>query len=264
MQNNSFIGCAAALLGLTLSLSTPVTAAGAEPTMKQIYEAATTGQLDKAQQMITEVLANHPDSAKAHYVQAELYAKEGKNTFARSELLEAERLNPGLSKFSEQSVRELKAQLGVPDSTSSHTSVKPLVKDQVIAHVGENRIPLATMGGTLVAPVVINNAIKLNFLVDSGASDVSIPADVFSTLVRTNTVSQADITGFRNYRNADGEISQSKTFVIRSLKIGNIEVLNVHAKEAPANAPLLLGQSFLKRFKSWSINNSSQELILQR
>jgi predicted aspartyl protease len=264
MQNTSIIGYAAAALGLTLSLSTRVPAADAEPTMKQIYEAATTGHLDKAQQMITKVLANHPESAKAHYVQAEVYAKEGKESFARSELLEAERLNPGLTKFSEQSVRELRARLGVLDSTSSRTSAKPPAKDQLIAHIGENRIPLTTMGGTLIAPVVINNAIKLNFLVDSGASDVSIPADVFSTLVRTNTVTQTDITGFRNYRNADGEISQSKTFVIRSLKLGNIEVLNVHAKEAPANAPLLLGQTFLKRFKSWSIDNSTQELILER
>jgi predicted aspartyl protease len=262
--NTSVIGYAAAALGLSLSLSAPAPAADAEPTMKQIYEAATTGHLDEAQQMITKVLANHPESAKAHYVQAEVYAKEGKKSFARSELREAERLNPGLTKFSEQSVRELKAQLGVLDSISSRTSVKPQVKDQLVARFGENRIPLATMGGTLIAPVVINNAIKLNFLVDSGASDVSIPADVFSTLVRTNTVTQTDITGLRNYRNADGEVSQSKTFVIRSLKLGNIEVLNVQAKEAPANAPLLLGQSFLKRFKSWSIDNSTQELILER
>jgi predicted aspartyl protease len=101
-------------------------------------------------------------------------------------------------------------------------------------------------------------------VIDSGASDVSIPADVLSTLVRTDTVTQTDITGFRNYKNADGEVFQSRAFVIRSLRIGNIEVLSVHAKEAPANAPLLLGQSFLNRFKSWSIDNSTQELILQR
>jgi predicted aspartyl protease len=55
-----------------------------------------------------------------------------------------------------------------------------------------------------------------------------------------------------------------KTFIIRSLKIGNIEILNVHAKVAPANAPLLLGESILKRFKAGSIDNSRQELILER
>ena len=232
--------------------------------MKQIYQAATTGHLDQAQQMITEVLANHPASAKAHWVQAELFAKEGKVNLARSEVFEAERLNPGLTEFSPKSVRELKGQLGLPVPTTDSSPVKPLEGGQPGRHPVETRIPLENLGGTMVAPVVINNAIKLNFFVDSGASEVSIPADVFSTLLRTNTLTQTDITGFRNYKNADGEVFRSNTFVIRSLKLGDVEVLNVPAKVAPTNAPLLLGQSFLKRFKTWSINNSTQELILER
>jgi hypothetical protein len=39
-------------------------------------------------------------------------------------------------------------------------------------------IPLRKEAGTLVVPVKINNALTLNFTVDSGAADVSIPADV--------------------------------------------------------------------------------------
>jgi hypothetical protein len=39
--------------------------AAAEPTMHQIYEAATTGHLGQAQEMISLVLANHPKSSKA-------------------------------------------------------------------------------------------------------------------------------------------------------------------------------------------------------
>ena len=35
-------------------------------------------------------------------------------------------------------------------------------------------------GGTYVVPVLINDAITLDFVVDSGAADVSIPADVVS------------------------------------------------------------------------------------
>jgi hypothetical protein len=246
MRRNSVVVLSTVAAVLAFSSNERVAAFVAEPTMKQIYQAATTGHLDQAQQMITEVLANHPGSAKAHWVQAELFAKEGKGNLARSEVLEAERLNPGLTEFSPKSVRELKVQLGLPVPTT------------------ETRIPLENLGGTMVAPVVINNAIKLNFFVDSGASEVSIPADVFSTLLRTNTLTQADITGFRNYKNADGEVFRSNTFVIRSLKLGDVEVLNVPAKVAPTNAPLLLGQSFLKRFKTWSINNSTQELILER
>lgn len=84
-----------------------------DPTMDQIYEAASSGHLDQAQQMITQVLADHPSSAKAHYVQAEIYAKAGNTPMARAELGIAERLNPGLTSFSPRSVQELKSQLGL-------------------------------------------------------------------------------------------------------------------------------------------------------
>jgi clan AA aspartic protease (TIGR02281 family) len=236
------------IVTLTLALALAFDAhAAAEPNMHQIYEAATAGHLAEAQDMISEVIANHPKSAKAHWVQAEIYAKANKTSLARREVLEAERLNPGLTEISAKSVLQLKTELGLIERG-------PL----------ETRIPLLRMSGGLIAPVVINNTLKLNFVVDSGASDVSIPANVFSSLVRANTVTQADITGTRNYKNADGEVSQSKTFVIRSLKIGNIEAPRVQAKVSSSNAPPLLGQSFLKRFKSWSIDNSTQELILQR
>jgi predicted aspartyl protease len=222
-----------------------------DPTMHQIYEAAESGRLAEAQQMISKVLANHPKSAKAHWVQAELFAKANRTNQARAEVLEAERLNPGLTEISQKAVRELKAELG-------------LTMEGAAGPGGETRIPLLKMAGGLIAPVVINNSIKLNFVVDSGASDVSIPANVFSTLVKDRTVTQADITGTRNYKNADGEVFQSRTFLIRSLKIGNLEAPQVQAKVSAANAPPLLGQSFLKRFRSWSIDNSSQELVLRR
>jgi hypothetical protein len=81
--------------------------------MNQVYEAAAAGHLDQAQQMITQVLEHHPNSAKAHYVQAELYAKEGKTALARAELGTAERINPGLTEFTPRSVQELKTQLGL-------------------------------------------------------------------------------------------------------------------------------------------------------
>jgi hypothetical protein len=87
--------------------------AAADPTMNQIYEAAGSGHLDQAQKMITQVLADHPSSSKAHYVQAEIYAKAGNIPMARAELGIAERLNPGLTSFSPRSVQELKSQLGL-------------------------------------------------------------------------------------------------------------------------------------------------------
>jgi hypothetical protein len=106
---------AALSVSAALAFSSPVFAQ-ADPTMNQIYDAAAAGHLDQAQQMITKVLADHPTSAKAHYVQAELYAKEGKTSMARAELGAAERLSPGLPSFSPRSVQELKSQLGLASS----------------------------------------------------------------------------------------------------------------------------------------------------
>jgi len=86
--------------------------AAADPTLHEVYAAAESGHLDQAQQMISQVLRDHPDSAKAHYVAAELYAKAGKAVLARDELSSAERLQPGLPFAQPQAVQALKAELG--------------------------------------------------------------------------------------------------------------------------------------------------------
>jgi predicted aspartyl protease len=91
---------------------------------------------------------------------------------------------------------------------------------------------------------------------------VSIPADVVSTLMRTGTIQESDFVGKKTYRLADGSSVPSVTFLIRSLKVGNHLLENVTGSVASAQADLLLGQSFLRRFNSWSIDNKRQMLLL--
>ena len=124
-------------------------------------------------------------------------------------------------------------------------------------------IQMKKEGGTYVVPVLINNAITLDFTVDSGASDVSIPEDVVSTLIRAGTIRDTDFLGERTYTLADGSKVKSKTFRIRSLKVGDRVLENVTGSVADKKGTLLLGQSFLGRFKSWSIDNSKHVLILE-
>jgi len=85
----------------------------------------------------------------------------------------------------------------------------------------ESDVSLKKVGGTFVVPVEINGAITLDFTLDSGAADVSVPADVFSTLTRTGTIRDTDIIGKQTYILADGSETKSTTFTIRSLKVGN-------------------------------------------
>ena len=122
-------------------------------------------------------------------------------------------------------------------------------------------VPLKPKGGTFVVPVLINDKITLDFTIDSGAADVSIPADVFSTLVRAGTVAESDLLDTQIYSLADGSKQSSKRFSIRSLRVGSYELQGVIGSVSPAAGPLLLGQSFLSRIKSWSIDNERHLLI---
>jgi len=87
-----------------------------EPTLHEVYEAAESGNLAQAQRMMSEVLRAHPNSAKAHYVEAELLAKQGQLAAAAAELGTAERLDPGLPFARPEAVRELKARIASPRS----------------------------------------------------------------------------------------------------------------------------------------------------
>ena len=143
-----------------------------------------------------------------------------------------------------------------PPRTSSNTGLQ--------SSEGSISVQMKKEGGTYVVPVLINNAITLDFVLDSGASDVSVPADVFRTLVRTGSIKDLDITGKQTYVLADGSKLQSPTFIIRSLKVGDTFVENVRGSVASTEASLLLGQSFLERFRSWSIDNTNHALLLKR
>jgi tetratricopeptide (TPR) repeat protein len=123
------------VLNFSLSLFAAITlltsnAVFAEPTLPEVYQAVQAGQLAKADGMIKEVLKNHPNSAKAHYVAAELYLKEGKVEAARSHFLQAENLAPGLPFAQAESVQKLQTQLassaGAPVAGSTSIFSNPL------------------------------------------------------------------------------------------------------------------------------------------
>jgi hypothetical protein len=122
----------ALLAALALAVFAVVShAQGADPTISQIYEAANSGQLDRADAMIAQVLKDHPNSAKAHYVKAELSARERKFDVAREELAKAEKIAPGLPFVKAESVQALRNQLTNASNTASNTANRPAPSRQV-------------------------------------------------------------------------------------------------------------------------------------
>lgn len=126
----------------------------------------------------------------------------------------------------------------------------------------DTRIKLLKKGNIYTIPVRINQAITIDFVVDSGASDVMISNDVFSTLVKSNLITKADILGYEYYKIADGSTVKYLSIILNKLQIGNAVVNNVKASVGPSEAPLLLGQSFLQKFSVFTIDNKSGNLII--
>lgn len=94
----------------------------ADPTIDEVYREAHAGHLAKAQEMMKEVLRDHPDSAKAHYVMADLLAASGQRALAADHLATARRLAPGLPFAKPESVHELERRLGTTAESNGATA----------------------------------------------------------------------------------------------------------------------------------------------
>jgi uncharacterized protein len=138
--------CTALILAAMALLA--VSARAAEPTLSQVYQAAESGNLAEAQRMMSTVLLAHPESAKAHYVEAELLARQGRAASAQTELNTAERLDPGLPFAKPQAVAALRREIG---STSG--TIRPVLESEGPVGGGIPWLPLA--GVAIIAVIVI-------------------------------------------------------------------------------------------------------------
>ena len=141
------------------------------------------------------------------------------------------------------------------------TAALPPIVVAAAAATGDE-VRLEKQGGAYAVPVWINRAITLKFVLDSGASDVLIPADVFFTILRTGTVSESDLLDSKIYSLADGSKLKGARFVIRELRVGNQVATDVVASVGPVTGDLLLGLSFLSRFGTVTLDNDRHVLIL--
>jgi clan AA aspartic protease (TIGR02281 family) len=124
-----------------------------------------------------------------------------------------------------------------------------------VRSVRAESVPLTREHGAFVLPVVMNGRITRNFMIDSGASDVTISADVLADLTRAGTIATTDFLSSQVYQLADGSKTRTQRVRIRSLRVGGVELKDVIVSVAPHADLLLLGQSFLGRLQSWAIDN---------
>jgi aspartyl protease family protein len=126
-----------------------------------------------------------------------------------------------------------------------------------------NIIPLRHRGGVHEIDVKING-LPLSVIFDSGASDLSISIAEAMVMIKQGTIKNSDILGKVQHSNAQGQISEGTKINIRELIIGSFTLENIEASVVNnLEAPLLLGQSVLRRFKSYEIDNAKNILILK-
>ncbi len=153
-------------------------------------------------------------------------------------------------------IAQIRGKLGLPLAPEAASMTAP-------PPPGASEVHLQARGGALYVPVVVNGSLPLKFVLDSGASDVCIPADVAQTLKRMGALTPADERGFGTAVLADGSRVRAERVMLHSIEVGGHTVKNVLASVTDAQGSLLLGQSFLARFKSWSIDNRRGVLILK-
>ena len=133
------------------------------------------------------------------------------------------------------------------------------VKEEQITEVPITR----KAGGTFNVDCSVNG-LALNMIFDTGASDVSISKVEADFMLKNNYLSKDDIKGKQYYQTADGGISEGTVITLKEVRIGDAVLHNVNASVVKnQKAPLLLGESVLQRFGTFTVDNINSKLIIK-
>lgn len=111
-------------------------------------------------------------------------------------------------------------------------------------------------GGVYRIPCKING-LRLKLIFDTGASNVCLSESVALMMLENDYLKTDDIQGISSSQVADGRIVNNTKIILRKIEIGdrvleNVEAVVIHNQ----TAPLLLGQSAIKRLGKYSISGN--------
>ncbi len=121
-------------------------------------------------------------------------------------------------------------------------------------------IPFTKTGGVTKVECTINN-LPLNFIFDTGASDVTISQVEANFMYKNGYLDSRDIVGKKTYQVATGAIAVGTTIILKEIEFGGLILRDVRASVVETqNAPLLLGQTVLQRLGKIEIDNTQRIL----
>ncbi|WP_461113513.1 retropepsin-like aspartic protease family protein [Spirosoma jeollabukense] len=143
------------------------------------------------------------------------------------------------------------------DSTKNGGSQPPAtVPKPTLTQIGSGptEVAMEKENGVYKVPVIVNG-VSMKFILDTGASLISISATEAEFMVKQGALTDNDIIGQSKFQDAKGDISPGSVIRLKSVQIGDRVLENVTANVVSnAKAPLLLGQSALSQFGKISVD----------
>ena len=126
----------------------------------------------------------------------------------------------------------------------------------------QREIEMRNEGGVYYVPVNING-VDMEFIIDTGASIVSLSMVEAAFLYKQGRLSNEDIIGEGQFVDATGRVTTNAIINLRDVTVGGITIHDVKASVSEQQeAPLLLGQTVLSRFGKVTIDYDHGRLIL--
>mgnify|MGYP002558740324 CR=1 FL=1 len=213
------------------------------------YAYAALGDEDMAIDFLNKILEENPDDAECNYGAACLYSRMKDQGQALSYLRRA--LELGFRDFcliAEDSdldfVREFPEYMQLLDEFRGNIMAAGEPENhEFVDKTAE--IPFRRDGETYVVECKVNS-LPLRFVLDTGASDVSISDVEAAFMFKNGYLSSRDVRGDGRYLTADGSVIQGTIVNLRDIEFAGLHLRNVRASVVKSqNAPLLLGQSVL-------------------
>lgn len=227
---------------------------------------------DEALEWMNKIVASAPDDNGIYYDKACLLSLMGKISDAIAALRTS--LENGYRNFVHiendddlDSLRENADYIAlIKEYKAKHEDALRLLSkaDNDTAHV-ISEIPLKKMlSGIYKMPCSVNG-LSLDFILDTGASTVSISLVEASFMHKNGYLKTEDLKGKEYFSTATGEIHEGAVIRLREVKIGEAVLENIDATVVKnQQAPLLLGQNILEKFGTITIDNINSKLVIKQ
>jgi clan AA aspartic protease (TIGR02281 family) len=146
------------------------------------------------------------------------------------------------------------------ESLKKEANAKPVVTENKVETV---TIPMTPKGSGIYEVSCKVNDLRLNFIFDTGASDISISQTEALFMLKNGYLNSTDIGSNQRYMDANGDIEIGTKIIFRKVEFGGLILKNVSASVVNnKTAPLLFGQSALSKYGKIIIDNQKNTITI--